>query len=309
MRKPRLIPLRTRKSKVHVGDFARPFSRGGNFSDFLSTLPRILAGNDLRDVISEIALARMQGKPVILGIGAHVIKVGLSPIIIDALEEGIITCVAMNGAGAIHDLEIAMAGKTSEDVEAGLSRGSFGMAEETGRFFNNAVRQGAKRRRGIGRALGDMILKARFPYGKQSILAAGVRCGVPVTVHVAIGTDTVHVHPGADGASLGEGSLRDFRTFSDAVSRLEGGVYLNVGAAVILPEVFLKALTLVRNTGARVRRVTTVNMDFIQHYRPTMNVVRRPTQDGGRGYALTGHHEILVPLLLAGVKEALRTRA
>lgn len=305
MKKPKLISLRSRKSRVCIEDFGSPFSPGQDFSYFYSTLPRILAGNELREAVSAVVRARREKKQVILGMGAHVIKVGLSPLITDAMERRIFTLVAMNGAGAIHDMEIAMAGRTSEDVEAGLSTGRFGMAEETGRFFNEAVRKGARRGLGIGRALGEMIIKEGFPHSSKSILASGVRLGIPVTVHIAVGTDTVHVHPGADGASLGRGSLQDFHIFGDAVSKLEGGVYLNVGSAVILPEMFLKALSLVRNLGAKVRKITTVNMDFIQHYRPTMNVVRRPTKDGGRGYALTGHHEILLPLFLAAVKEEL----
>jgi len=305
MKKPKLIPLGRRKSKVCIEDFGSPFSPGQDFSYFYSTLPRILAGNELRDAVSAVVRARRGKNEVILGMGAHVIKVGLSPLVIDAMERRIFTLVAMNGAGAIHDMEIAMAGRTSEDVEAGLSTGRFGMAEETGRFFNDAANRGARQGLGIGRALGEMIIKEGFPHSGQSILATGVRLGIPVTVHIAVGTDTVHFHPSADGASIGRGTLKDFHIFGNAVSKLEGGVYLNVGSAVILPEMFLKALSLVRNLGAKVRKVTTVNMDFIQHYRPIMNVVRRPTKDGGRGYALTGHHEIMLPLFLAAVKEEL----
>jgi hypothetical protein len=237
--------------------------------------------------------------------GAHPIKVGLSPLIIDFMEQGILGAVAMNGAGIIHDFEIAFMGETSEDVAASLKDGSFGMAEETGAFLNQAIARGYERGQGIGKAVGEAILKGKLPNHRLSILAAGARLGVPVTVHVGIGTDIIHMHPKVDGKSLGEGSLRDFHTLASIVATLNGGVFLNLGSAVILPEVFLKALSLARNLGHPVRNLTTVNLDFLAHYRPLTNVVSRPTMEGGKGYHLTGHLEIMVPLLFAAVLEEL----
>ena len=238
--------------------------------------------------------------------GAHVIKVGLSPVIIDLMEQGIIHAVALNGACIVHDFEIAFAGMTSEDVDAELSKGTFGMAEETGKYLNNAIKKGVKKGWGIGKSVGEMIENSNYPYKKLSILAAGARLGIPVTVHVGVGTDIIHLHTQMDGKATGEGSYRDFKLFAGVVSKLDEGVYLNIGSAVILPEVFLKAITLVRNLGYAVQNITTVNMDFIQHYRPLTNVVRRPTRDGtGKGYTLTGHHEIMVPLLSAAIFEEL----
>jgi len=298
--------IKTRKSKVGVGDFARPMSSGGTFSDFLDCLPNILAAQDLKAIASAVITAHRGEKVVAAGLGAHVIKVGLGPVIIDLMERGIIRAVALNGAGIVHDFEIAFAGRTSEDVDSEISEGTFGMAEETGRLLNEAIGRGLKKGWGIGRAAGDLIHRSRYPHKNLSILAAGVRLGIPVTVHVAVGTDILHVHPGMDGAATGECSYRDFQLFTGVVAKLESGVFLNIGSAVILPEVFLKALTLVRNLGHKVQNFTTVNMDFIQHYRPVTNVVRRPTKDGaGRGYTITGHHEIMVPLLAAAIVEGL----
>lgn len=298
--------IRTRKSKVETGDFAHPVSAGKTFKDFLNSLPNILATRDLKEISSAIIEAHKKKCVIATGLGAHVIKVGLGPVIIDLMERGIINAVALNGAGIVHDFEIAFAGHTSEDVDAEIEDGTFGMAEETGRFLNEAISKGTKKGWGIGRSIGDMINRSRYPYKDLSILAAGVRLGIPVTVHVALGTDILHIHPQMDGRTTGDGSYRDFRLFTGIVSRLEGGVYLNIGSAVVLPEVFLKALTMVRNLGYKVKNFTTVNMDFIQHYRPLTNVVRRPTKDGtGKGYSLTGHHEIMVPLLAAAVVEGL----
>ncbi len=295
--------IRDRSSKVKVEDFAGLPRKGGSFGDFLSTLPGILAAKDFREVVKAISTAHGSGKTVALGMGAHVIKVGLGPLIIDLVERGVIDSIAMNGACVVHDFETAFAGCTSEDVDRELMSGSFGMAEETGLILNRAIKKGAKT--GLGRAVGDMIDRSRFPYKDKSILAAGARRGIPVTVHVALGTDILHIHPQMDAAATGEASMRDFRLFSSVVASLEGGVYINIGSAVILPEVFLKALTLVRNLGHRVENFSTVNMDFIQHYRPLTNVVRRPTEGGtGKGYGLTGHHEIMVPLLYAALIEA-----
>ena len=297
--------LRTRKSKVSVSDFAKPFDKGGAFEDFLNSLPNILAAQNLKQIASTVVAAHKNNKVVAVGIGAHVIKVGLSPVIIDLMERGIINAVAMNGACIVHDFEIAYAGMTSEDVDAEIGKGEFGMANETGEVLNRAIKKGVKKGWGIGRSVGEFIKNSKYPYKDLSILAAGARLGIPVTVHVAIGTDIIHVHPQMDGKATGEGSQRDFKLFAGIVANLEGGVYINIGSAVLLPEVFLKALTLVRNLGYKVRNFTTVNMDFIQHYRPLTNVVRRPTKEGGRGYTLTGHHEIMVPLLAGMIKEEL----
>jgi len=239
--------------------------------------------------------------------GAHVIKVGLSPIIIQLMEERVISGIALNGAGAIHDAEVALEGKTSEEVETELDLGKFGMAEETATFINNGVAEGIELGRGIGASLGEKIIRDKIPHGRMSILAQGSKLDIPITIHVAIGTDIIHLHPSFKPSAWGEATHLDFRRFSTLVSSLEGGVYLNVGSAVILPEVFLKALTLVRNKGFKVDHFTTVNMDFIRHYRPLTNVVTRPTRRGGKGYNLVGHHEIMVPLLAAGILEGLGT--
>lgn len=299
-------PLSSRPSKVSVADGARVWKAGGTLRTFFDSLPKQLAAEAFRKVVAAILTARSRGKPVILGLGAHVIKVGLSPILVDLLERGLVTAVAMNGAGAVHDFELAFAGFTSEDVEAQLAEGDFGMAEETGRVINEAVVEGVRRGLGFGRALGDRLLAMRPPYLSQSIFAACARLDLPCTVHVALGTDIPHMHPSCDGAAVGEGSQRDFRLLAAVVADLgQGGVYLNVGSAVLLPEVFLKALTLARNLGHRVQDFITANLDFIQHYRPTQNVVRRPVARGGAGYALTGHHELLVPLLAAALIEGL----
>jgi hypothetical protein len=300
-------PLKRRRSKVRVSDFARPWRRGGSLATFFSTLPDILAVKTLRAVARAIVTAHRKRRPVILGLGAHVIKVGLSPIITDLMERGIVTAVAMNGAGIIHDFELALMGHTSEEVDAEIDDGRFGMAEETGRMLNEAISRGAMDGEGLGESVGHYInrYKDRFPNRATSILAAGARLGVPVTVHVALGTDIIHMHPSADGAAIGATSLLDFRRLAAVVAGMEDGVYLNVGSAVVLPEVFLKTVSLGRNLGYPLSNITTVNMDFLSHYRPQTNVVRRPTQKGGRGYSLTGHHEIMLPLLVAAVLEEL----
>jgi len=299
----RTYSLKNRISKVSIKEFGRPYRGPGRLTPFIDSLPDILAARDLRSVIEAIALAYRKKRPIIVGIGAHPTKVGLNPILIDWMERGLITALAVNGAVIIHDFELAIAGKTSEDVDEQLDSGAFGMAEETGRYLNEAVIVGARRGIGIGAAVGQWINRAAAPNRRYSLLAAGDRLGIPVTVHVAVGTDIIHMHPSVSGAAIGEGSLLDFRSLASQVARMEGGVYLNIGSAVILPEVFLKALTLVRNLGHTVNRFTTVNLDFLQQYRPLTNVVRRPTQKGGRGYSLTGHHEIMLPLLAAGVIE------
>ena len=299
----RTYSLKTRKSKVSVHDFAMPVRQGKSFNDFLNSLPNILAVKNLKEVAAAVVKAHSSKRPVAVGIGAHVIKVGLSPVIIDLMEMGVINAVAMNGACIVHDFEIAFAGMTSEDVDAEIGKGSFGMAKETGELLNSAIKKGVKKGWGIGKSVGEFINNSKYPHKDLSILAAGARLNIPVTVHVALGTDIIHIHPQMDGKATGEGSLRDFKLFAGVVSTLEGGIYLNIGSAVLLPEVFLKALTLVRNLGYKVKNFTTVNMDFIQHYRSLTNVVRRPTKEGGKGYTLTGHHEIMVPLLAAIVKE------
>ncbi len=299
-------PLGRRKSKVALSLLGSSLSAGASFRDFLAGLPRLLAARELQDVVLCIAAAYRQKKPIILGMGAHPIKLGLSPLIIDFVEKGIISAIAMNGAGIIHDFEMAYGGATSEEVAETLDDGSFGMAGETGEFLNRAIAEAVgKRELGIGAAVGKKILAEKLPYRRFSILAAGARLGVPITVHVALGTDTIHMHPEADGQAIGEGSLRDFRLFTSVVARLEGGVFINLGSAVIIPEVFLKALSLARNLGHRVQYFTTVDMDFIRHYRPSVNVVNRPTQRGGKGFHFTGHHEIMFPLLCAAVLEEL----
>ncbi len=298
--------LNTRRSKIRVSDFSVPWGKGRSFSSFLSSLPDVLAVRTLRSLAKDMVKARKRGRPVILGMGAHPIKVGLNPVIVDLIRREIVTAVAMNGAGVIHDFELALMGHTSEDVEAEINSGRFGMAEETGRMINEAIVEGVSREAGIGEAVGQYILqrRKRFPYCKTSLLATGAQLGIPVTVHVAVGTDIVHMHPSADGAALGAGSLLDFRKLTAVVSRMEGGVYLNLGSAVLLPEVFLKTVTLSRNLGKALKNITTADMDFLPHYRPLTNVVKRPTQKGGRGYSLTGHHEIMFPLLAAAVIEA-----
>jgi deoxyhypusine synthase len=300
-------PLKKRHSKVRVSDFAKPWKRGGSFTQFYRTLPDILAVKTLRAVAKTIGAAHRQGRPVIVGIGAHVVKVGLNPIVVDWMKQGIVSAVAMNGAGIIHDFELALMGHTSEEVDAEIDEGRFGMAEETGRILNEAITRGARDREGLGEAVGHHINRhtGQFPHRETSILATGARLGIPVTVHVAVGTDIIHMHPSADGAAIGATSLLDFRRLAAVVAGMEGGVYLNLGSAVILPEVFLKTVSLGRNLGHALTKITTVNMDFLSHYRPLTNVVRRPTQKGGRGYSLIGHHEIMVPLLAAALQEEL----
>jgi hypothetical protein len=302
--KIRSYSLKGRQSKVRINDFAKPHPKGGSFLDFFSSLPDILAARHLKDVAAAIVQARKDGRPVMLGMGAHSIKVGLNPVIIDLMERQIVTSLSLNGAGIIHDFELAFIGQTSEDVDKEILSGAFGMAEETGSMINQAIGS-AEDGEGIGTAVGRMIGAGAFPYKEKSLLAAARRLGVPVTVHVAIGTDIIHMHPSFDGKATGAAAQNDFLTFCSLVSQLEGGVYINLGSAVLLPEIFLKAVTLCRNLGNPLQHFTTVNMDFVQHYRPNTNVVRRPTQGGGRGFALTGHHEIMLPLLAAAVIEQL----
>jgi hypothetical protein len=294
-----------RPSKVSTDEFAAIWQKGSSFRVFLDSLPDILAGRQLKDVIAAIVAAYVDNRTIIFGMGAHVIKVGLNPIIIDLMERGIITSVAMNGAGIIHDAELAMIGRTSEDVAAALGDGTFGMARETCAFLGQAIKTVKGDKTGLGQAVGQAIIDKQLPMMDQSILAAGVRLDIPVTVHVAIGTDIIHMHPGFDPRRTGAATHRDFRQFSSIVATLEKGVYLNVGSAVILPEIFLKATTLVRNLGYVLNDFTTVNLDFIKHYRPLTNVIARPTAKGGQGISIVGHHELLLPLIAAGVIEQL----
>jgi hypothetical protein len=300
----RTYPLASRPSKARAEDFARPYQKGGGLADWLDRLPNILAARDLKAVVSRMLRAKREGGGIIWGFGAHVIKTGLSPVLIDLMRRGFVSALATNGAGVIHDFEIAIGGVTSEDVDETLGPGTFGMAEETGRLLNDAITQGVGRGLGIGQAVGAYLRGHSPPHVSLSIAAAATELDIPLTVHVALGTDIIHMHPAASGAALGEGSLRDFRYFVSNVARLERGVYLNCGSAVILPEVFLKAVALARNHGRALTDLTTVNVDFARLYRPQVNVVTRPTKDIGAGYSLTGHHELLIPLLAAALIEA-----
>ena len=300
----RTVSARGRRSKVRRDEEATPHSPGGSLARFLDGLPRILAAAELREAVDAAARAHARGKTLLWGFGAHLIKVGCAPLVVDLMERGFVSGILMNGAGCVHDLELAMMGRTSEDVAPALDDGSFGMARETSARLNAAIRSGYEDGIGMGEAIGREILKGPYPHKARSVLAAASRLGVPVTVHAAIGTDIHHMHPSADGAALGATSYRDFETLASLVATLEGGVLFNIGSAVILPEVFLKALALARNLGFKVRRFTTVNLDFIRQYRPSVNVVERPTRLGGRGISLIGHHEIMLPLLAAALVEA-----
>lgn len=303
--KVRRYRLATRKSLVAHGALARPVRAGTTFARFFQGLPELLAGREIRAAAMAIAEARRARRGVVLGMGAHPIKVGLSPVIIDLMERGVITAVAMNGACLVHDFELAYSGATSEDVGPGLRDGSFGMAEETGRFLNLAIREAAPTGAGLGEGIGRVFAGTKLKFRKLSIIAAGDRLGVPVTVHVAIGTDIIHMHPEADGAAIGATTLRDFHRLAAIMATLDRGVFVNLGSAVVIPEVFVKALNVARNLGHKVTELTTIDMDFIRHYRPGVNVLRRPTEDGGRPIQLTGHHEIMLPLLFSAVLEEL----
>jgi hypothetical protein len=295
-------PIGSRTAKTHVDQFAKPF-RGAGVLGWLETLPSLLAGADIKEVVHRLADARRSRRGIVWGFGAHVVKTGLAPVLIDLMERGYVSALATNGAGIIHDFEIALAGSTSEDVEQQLGQGRFGMADETGRVLNHAISEGVNAGQGLGEAVANYIRAMQPPYEGLSIAAAAARLGIPLTVHVALGTDVIHMHASASGAALGEGSLRDFRRFVGNVARLEGGVYLNCGSAVILPEVFLKAVALARNKGISLSGLMTINIDFVRLYRPETNVVARPTAGVGRGYSLVGHHEILIPLIAAALSE------
>lgn len=298
--------LYDRPSKVTVRDFAKPLSdeQANATAALLGSLPNILAAESLRAVVAAIVEAKAKGRAIIWGFGGHVIKTGLAPILIDLMRRGFVTALATNGSGIIHDFEIALAGWTSEDVDSALGSGAFGMAEETGRLLNEAIKRGAAGDLGIGESVGRTLVEATPPHAEFSLLHEAYKLEVPVTAHITIGTDIIHIHPHADGAAIGAASYRDFKLFTSMVCELDGGgVYLNLGSAVTLPEIFLKAVTVVRNLGHSLTDFTTANFDFIQHYRPATNVVRRPVAGGaGKGYSITGHHELMIPLLAAAIR-------
>ena len=296
-------PIAERKNKVSLQrDFAGAISKGMTVSGLLAALPNQLGGESLNAVIDAVVKARRNGKPVVIAIGGHVIKCGLQPVLKKLIEADVITAVAMNGSASIHDYEISLIGETSEDVGAVLHCGTFGMAEETGRDINLALQQGVAENIGYGEALGKFIVENSNPHRDYSLLAACFDKGIPATVHVAVGTDIIHQHPACDGAVLGQATYTDFRLFTSVVSTLgHGGVFINIGSAVIMPEVFLKALSITQNMGFHVDGFTTANFDMTQHYRPLQNVVKRPTAGDSRGLTITGHHEIMIPLLAAGI--------
>lgn len=301
----RTYPLASRASKARAEDFGRPVAAGGTFTDWFNSLPAILGARDLHRVVDALIAARRREAGIIWGIGAHVIKTGVSPVLIDLMRRGYVSALAMNGAGIIHDFEIGLSGATSEDVDEALGPGRFGMAEETGRLLNEIIRDGAAQSLGLGQAVGKYLSEHAAPFADRSLSASAHQLGIPVTVHVALGTDIIHMHPDASGEAIGETSLRDFRYFASCVARLTGGVYLNCGSAVVLPEVFLKAVALARNQGASLDGLTTVNLDFMRMYRPQTNVVTRPVAGtNGVGISLVGHHEVLIPLIAAAVVNA-----
>jgi hypothetical protein len=296
-------PLASRHCKVTLADFAKPINSDSSMQSFLSGLPNILAVTSLRELAASIRRAKALGKPIIWGIGGHVIKTGLGPLLIDLMQRGFVNAVAANGSVLVHDAEIALVGSTSEDVDATLGSGAFGGAEETGSLLNRAAQRGANEQLGLGEAIGRELTALNPPHRDYSLLYAAYGARQPVTIHLTIGGDIAHFHPSADGSAFGQTSHTDFRLFAELIRRMNGGgVYLNIGSAVTLPEVFLKCVTLARNLGHEVRDITTANFDFIQSYRPLTNVVRRPTADGaGKGYAIIGHHELTIPLLAAEI--------
>lgn len=305
----RTVPLGARPNKLGIEELAGPPEPGRSFAQFMDSLPDQLAARSLRAVVAAVVAARRSGRPVVLAMGAHVIKCGLNPVVISLIRRGAVSALAFNGAGAIHDLELALVGGTSEDVAAGLGDGTFGMVEETGRLINEAISaayqsdfDGAP---GLGAILGNLIRQRDLPHRRHSLLAVAREQGIPATVHVALGTDIVHMHPTMRGDATGAATLYDFRLLAAVVADLESGVYINVGSAVVLPEVFLKALTVARNLGHTVDHFTTVNLDMLQHYRPNQNVVHRPTMPAGKGYSITGHHEIMLPLLAQAIVDAM----
>jgi len=297
--------LQSRKDKVNINNFAQILGAEKSFTRFVRSLPNILAGSDFKEFISVMGKAKKRNRAIIFALGAHVIKVGLSPIIIDLMKEGWITALALNGAGIIHDFEIAFTGQTSEDVQLQVKNGHFGMAQETGQMLNDAINSGEEKGLGLGEAVGEMIATSDFPHKDMSLLSAAYNLNLPVTVHVAIGTDIIHFHPEVKGEAIGNASLKDFFLFCSLLEKLEdGGVFVNIGSAVILPEVFLKALSFVRNKGWLLESFSTAVFDFIHQYRPYENVVKRPHGKKGRGFYFIGHHEIMVPLLAVSLKSS-----
>lgn len=312
MKFPPIDPARARTRKLAAltrivvrDQLATPLAAGASLRDFLDALPNVLAARDLLQLAAAVATAHRRRRAVLLMMGAHPLKVGLGPVISALIHDGIISALATNGAAIIHDFELAFGGRTSEDVGAGLADGSFGMAAETGAFLNNAAKTAAREVIGLGEAVGREILNSRFKFRRASIFAAAHEAGIPATVHVTLGADIIHMHPDADGAAIGAATMTDFHRLAAVAAQLSRGVVLNLGSAVVMPEVFLKALNLARNLGHRVENFTAADMDFIRHYRPRMNVVDRPTAAGGRGIALTGHHELMFPLLAAAIREAI----
>jgi hypothetical protein len=299
----RTYPLGSRENKASAADFARPYTPGAGISVWVESLPNILGGADFKAVVKAVRRAHAGNRGIVWGFGAHVIKTGLGPIVVDLMERGFVSALATNGAGVIHDFELALSGATSEEVDEALGPGRFGMADETGRLLNAAINDGVREGLGIGQAVGRRLRELQPRHESLSVFAAAARLEIPITVHVGIGTDIIHMHPAASGAALGEGSLRDFRYFVSNVARLAGGVYLNCGSAVVLPEVFLKAVALARNRGVSLDGLTTVNLDFARLYRPQTNVVLRPVAGIGKGYSLVGHHELMIPLLAAALIE------
>lgn len=299
--KVKTYPLASRTSKVKLDNFARPVGDDASVKEFIASLPEVLAVQTLRKIVERMRRARKLEKPIIWGIGGHVIKTGLAPLILDLMERGYVSAIAANGSVLVHDAEIAMVGSTSEDVDATLSEGIFGGADETGQLLNRAAHDGASDRIGLGEAVGRNLVAMQPQHEQYSLLCGAYKMSVPFTIHLTIGGDIAHFHPSADGAALGATTHTDFRLLAELVRRMDGGgVYLNIGSAVVLPEVFLKCVTLVRNLGHTLSDITTANFDFIQSYRPLTNVVRRPTEKGaGEGHSITGHHELTIPLLAA----------
>lgn len=304
-KRARTRSLTTLSRLVRRDDFATEIAAGASLHDFLASMPEVLGAAQLRELARAIANAHRTKRTFLLMSGAHPIKVGLSPIICGMLRDGIISAIATNGAAIVHDFELAYAGRTSEDVGAGLSEGIFGMAQETGAFLNRAAKLAASEGKGLGEVVGREILEGKLKFREQSVFATAYRHGAPATVHVTIGADIIHMHPDADGAAIGAASMADFHRLAAVVAELSRGVVVNLGSAVVMPEVFLKALNLARNLGRKVSNFTAADMDFIRHYRPRNNVVERPTETGGRRIMLTGHHEIMFPLLAAAVREEL----
>ncbi len=298
--------MKKRYSKVEVGDFARPPVKGRSFTGFCNSLPNILKAKEIRALVEAIVKAGRKKKAVIFMAGAHVIKCGLNPVLIELLKKKVITCICLNGAGIIHDFEIALQGETSEDVGENLKSGKFGMGRETADFLNCAIKEGVADGLGIGAAVASKIAVAKLPYKNLSLIYNACKNKVPVCVFVAVGTDIIHQHPSFDAAATGEGSIKDFYLLVEHIAGLDnGGVVLNFGSVVIMPEVFLKALNLARNLGSRVQDFIAANFDMLYHYRPSQNLVSRPVMSGGKGYYIIGHHEIMLPLLAQAVIEKL----